>query len=190
VTVGLSAAVQLCVAEAAPPSLVGITAALLPGCACDLTLGRANVATPLRLLVQVLAPFMAMLGLSGLVMVPGNAVVAVGFVVGAALGCAASVGQRRRAAWVVVTVPVLTVTGLVSGAGAWSVDEPVPSDPAMVAGNGVAVADDTHAFLIQQGTVILRNDGRIATADFLAAPDPTAPRQRTGSGSNEKSREP
>jgi hypothetical protein len=70
---------------------------------------------------------------------------------------------------------LVTVGGLVAGAGAWSVDEPAPTDPLMVAGNGVVVSVDTHAFLLQQAAIILRNDGRTAAADFLNAEDPAAP---------------
>jgi hypothetical protein len=189
VAVGLSAAVQLCVADVSPAALVGAIAALLAGSACELTLRRSPVAVPFRLLVQTLAPFVAMLVLAGLMAIPGNPGIASSFLVGTWLIRAMTVGRWTKAAWTVMTVPVVTIAGLMTGAGAWSVDEPAPSAPAMVAGNGVVVADDTHAFLIQQGAVILRHDGRAAVADFLATPDPTAPLQRTTAGSMRQYRE-
>jgi len=85
--------------------------------------------------------------------------------------------ERARAARVAVAVAVtgLVVTSSLSDALGWSVDEPATSDPRTVAGNGIVVALDTHAFLLQQGTRILRGDGHTAAADFLSSPDPTAP---------------
>ena len=63
-------------------------------------------------------------------------------------------------------------------AGAWSVDEPAKDDPAMIAGNGIVVEVDTHAFMLERAVVILEGDGRSAVADFLNSPDPKAPPQR------------
>lgn len=90
----------------------------------------------------------------------------------------AAVVRRRVVA--VATAAALLCVGTVLDAGAWSVDEPAPTDPRMVAGNGVVVDVDTHAFLVQQGAAILRADGHRQVAEFLASPDPTAPRIPAG----------
>lgn len=100
----------------------------------------------------------------------------------AMVSCAADVGRRRTAAGLAFTVPALVVAGMVAGAGAWSVDEPGASTLRLVAGNGVVVGVNTHAFLIQQGDVILCNDGLTPAANFLDSPDPRAPYRRTAGG--------
>ncbi|GAB3653661.1 hypothetical protein GCM10027596_04380 [Nocardioides korecus] len=84
-------------------------------------------------------------------------------------------GRRGAAALAGAVTALATVGGTVAGAGAWSVDEPAPTDPRMVAGGGVVVAADTHAFLLQQGVRILRADGRASQAAALTAQDPSAP---------------
>jgi hypothetical protein len=73
------------------------------------------------------------------------------------------------------------IAGAATPAAAWSVDEPAPRSPAMLAGNGIVERADTHAFLIHRGAVILRHDGNIAIADFLDTPDPAGP-STPGSG--------
>ena len=115
--------------------------------------------------------------------IPVDAVLLLSFTVGAAADAAIRSTRTRLVG--VVLVPALiaaSLVGSVAGAGAWSVDEPGPTDPHVVAGNGVVVRLDTHAFLIQQAAVILRTDGRTDVARFLTSPDPTAPFRRTSTG--------
>ncbi len=88
------------------------------------------------------------------------------------------VSVRTRRAWAAICGSLLLVGGSTAPAAAWSVDEPNDHDPAMVAGNGIVVKVDTHAFLLQQGVTILRNDGYTGASDFLLSADPSAPYQR------------
>jgi phospholipase C len=116
---------------------------------------------------------------------------AAAFSLGAVLGRGAITSPRRTVA-LLPALPVLvglSVVAGVAGAGAWSVDEPAPTDPRMIAGNGVVESVDTHAFLIARGAEILGNDGHTAQASFLAAPDPTAPMARDASGASTGVRE-
>ena len=70
------------------------------------------------------------------------------------------------------------VTFSVTPVGAWTVGEPGSTNPAVIRGNGIVVADDTHALFLQQAVVILKNDGHVEVARFLRTADPNAPRRR------------
>lgn len=92
---------------------------------------------------------------------------------------AAAAGRRlsfRRISGVTAGC-ALILAGTVTSAGAWSVDEPHHQTSAMKRGNGIIVDKDTHAFLLQQGVIILKNDGNTRISDFLLSEDPTAPHQ-------------
>lgn len=136
----------------------------------------------LRAVVLVPVPAVAATATAVLVVVPLDPVVPGCLTAGGLLGLAVAAGRPVAAAGASVLLVGATTFGSVSGAGAWSVDEPSPDDPRMVAGDGIVVSMDTHAFLVQQGARILRNDGRTAIADFLDSADPVAPwrHDRTG----------
>ncbi len=121
--------------------------------------------------VLLLAPAAAVLVTGTVLVVPVDGTAAVAFAVG--LAAAGSVGRVRVGVVAVGSAAAALTVGTM--AGAWSVDEPAPSDPRMVAGAGVVVSRDTHAFLIRQGATILRHDGETAVADFLSRTDPTSP---------------
>lgn len=129
----------------------------------------------LRAVVLVTAPAVAVTATAVLVVVPLDPVVPACLTAGGLLGLAVAAGRRTLAAGSSVVLVGATAFGSVAGAGAWSVDEPPPGDPRMVAGDGIVVSMDTHAFLLRQGERILRNDGRTAIADFLTSADPAAP---------------
>lgn len=191
---GLTAAAAVCglaaSAQVLPQLFGGAQAPLLwTGSSAVLGVGAGVVAVDLGCtpgvagLLCALASAAAGVGVARLLVVPVGVVEVAGFAVGGLLACAALLGHRAGAVAGVVALATLGLVGSVAGAGAWSVDEPrSPSDPRMVAGNGIVVGVDTHAFLIQQGVVILRGDGRTAIADFLDSPDPTAPFVRTPTG--------
>ncbi|MEO5654032.1 MAG: hypothetical protein ABIN79_07370 [Marmoricola sp.] len=160
---------------------------LMAGC-----VGAASWASARRLtgsevgavVIGVLGPWPASLLSAGLLVIPLDLVVPVGLAGGAAVAAAVLSGHRVIALSSALLIGVVGLGSSVAGAGAWTVGEPSATDPRMVAGNGVVVALDTHAFFLQQGAVILRGDGRTAVADFLASPDPTAP-LRPGTSNHE-----
>ena len=148
-------------------ALVGVAAGMGAGLAAR-DRGRRT-----RAAVTLLVPVLSVLVVGRLLLVPVDLAVPVGF---ALVSAAAALTHGRRAA--VRTGAGLVATAAVAAtatAGAWSVDEPAADDPAMVAGNGIVVARDTHAFLLRQGVRVLQGDGRTAEARFLLSPDPTAP---------------
>lgn len=128
-----------------------------------------------RVLVLATVPAVGITVTALLVVVPLDPVVPACVTAGGLLGVAVATGRRVAGATLGALVAGTAAFGPVAGAGAWSVDEPPPDDPRMVAGDGIVVGMDTHAFLVQQGARILRNDGRTAIADFLDSADPAAP---------------
>jgi phospholipase C len=162
--------------------VVGLTLAVLAG-AVSLDAGTRLGANPVAALVGCLLGCLASIWPVGRVLeVPVDLAILACFTIGAA-ALAAIRSSSTRVVWALVpTLTAASLTGSVAGAGAWSVDEPGATDPRMVAGNGIVVDVDTHAFLIQQAAVILRNDHRPGIADFLTSPDPTAPLRRTANG--------
>lgn len=175
--VGLTAALQY-VATLPILAETWMVTLLLAGC-----VGAANWAAARRLIgsevgavvIGVVGPWPAALLSARLLVLPLDFVVPVGL--GAGAVTAAAVLSRRRlvALAAALLVGVVGLASSVAGAGAWTVGEPTATDPRAVAGNGIVVALDTHAFFLQQAAVILRGDGRTPLADFLASPDPTAP---------------
>jgi phospholipase C len=159
------------------------------GASVELMLRHLGVRVALRLVIELAAPLLSASCLGLFVTLSPIDTTAVLLAWSGSLVALLASQRRRRAAWLAVGLPVLALWGSVAGAGAWSVDEPPPSDPRMVAGNGIVVAVDTHAFLIERGAEILRADGRSAEADFLAAADPTAPYRRTADGRRTQTRE-
>jgi len=143
----------------------------------------------LRAVLLVPVPAVAVTATAVLVVVPLDPVVPACLTAGGLLGVAVATGRRAAAAATASLLAGATAFGSVAGAGAWSVDEPPPGDPRMVAGDGVVVSMDTHAFLVQQGERILRNDGRTAVANFLESPDPLAPWRHDRSGNRLEERE-
>ncbi len=125
--------------------------------------------------IGVLAPWPTAFVTATLLVLPLDAVVPVGLGAGAAVAAALASGGRLMAWSAAVLVGVVGVGTSVAGAGAWTVGEPKAGDPRMVAGSGIVVELDTHAFFLQQAAVILRHDGRTSLADFLASSDLTAP---------------
>jgi hypothetical protein len=192
--VGLSlaaaAAFGLAVATLLLTWLQGLPAGWLMEVGAGALLGAAALASaealagarPPALAACLLGPVLAIWPVGGILLVPVDVLLPVSFVSGSALLYVVS-GHRRG--FSLVSVGVLAALGLVgsvAGAGAWSVNEPSASDPRMVAGNGIVVSFDTHAFLIQQGAVILGNDGRSRISAFLSSADPQAPMARTSAG--------
>jgi phospholipase C len=134
---------------------------------------------PGRLLLHLTSPWVSACILAHLLEVAVDPVVAAGVTAGGA-ALLAGTASRPWSTAVAVVAGLLGVAVTAQSAGAWSVDEPAATDPAMVAGNGIVVRADTHAFLVQQAVVILRHDGRGAVAGFLSSPDRTAPLVRRG----------
>ena len=176
-TVGLTSALQYL----APLPLLAETwmaTLLLAGC-----IGAASWAAARRLTgseggavaIAVLGPWPAALLSARLLVLPLDLVVPAGLGAGALVAASVVSGHRLVALSSALLVGVVGLGSSVAGAGAWTVGEPAATDPRMVAGNGIVVALDTHAFFLQQAAVILRGDGRTLLADFLASPDPTAP---------------
>ena len=163
-------------AVVAGPAVVALVVGALSASATSALAGRRVSAV-----ASVVAPAPALWSLGFLLVVPPDPVVACCLVAGSALTIVVR-SRRRGMAAAVALVAAATVAVAAVGAGAWSVDEPAASDPRMVAGNGIVVAVDTHAFLLQQGVAILRGDGRTEDADFLDSPDPTAPQARDDAG--------
>ncbi|HEU4566960.1 MAG TPA: hypothetical protein VFR99_02935 [Marmoricola sp.] len=166
----------------APPRPVGYLLAALVGWAGERAIRCYLPREAWRFVVFVLAPAAGVTVTALLVVVPLDPVVPLCLTAGGGLGLAVTAGRRAAAVATSVGLAGVSVFGSVAGAGAWSVDEPSPSDPRMVAGDGVVVGMDTHAFLIRQGDRILRHDGRTAIADFLDSPDPGAPWRHDASG--------
>ena len=102
----------------------------------------------------------------------------VAFAAGLVTWVLAGQGSPARRAIGVAAVCSAVVAGSATPVGAWTVGEPESNDPAVVRGNGIVVADDTHAFFLAQAVEILQNDGHDAVARFLRTADPNAPRRR------------
>ena len=179
---GLAATAELAVAILGPGTVVAVGTAVAAGVVQEQALRVCGVRRGARLLVHAAAPLSAALLLGGLLVVPLDVVFIATISASAAAAWAVASGHRRTAAAMATALVALAAGGTVAGAGAWSVDEPAATTPAMVAGNGVVVSVDTHAFLLQQAVTILRNDAVTAVADFLASQDPTAPLARRPDG--------
>lgn len=180
--VGLAAAALLVVLSTVPAAPLSTLALAVVGAAASATGAALHPVSLLsRLVRDVLAGAAAALALGVLLVVPVDplAVTAWG------LGALAVSVPVPAALGVAVVAEVATV----AGAGAWSADEPHATAAQLRAGNGVVVALDTHAFLLQQAVTILRNDGHVAEADFLSSADPAAPYARNADGTATTHRE-
>jgi hypothetical protein len=182
-SVGADYAVQL-----AFPGLVALLVAGLLG-ALAFAAAAALSGPRVALVLCLLLPWPAALAIGGLLLVQPVAAALLLFALMAVMTFGLT---QSRHGWVVVSVAgavCVSLPALVGGSGAWSVDEPSATDPRMVAGNGVVVSVDTHAFLIAQAAVILENDGHQAEAGFLDSPDPRAPFARDARGRPTANRE-
>ncbi|GCD89987.1 hypothetical protein [Nocardioides sp. LS1] len=181
--VGLATAALLVVVSTVPAAPLSTLALALVGAAASATGASLHpVGPPARLVRDVLAGAAAALALGILLVVPIDPLAVAAWGLGA-LATSASVPA-------LLGVAVVAQVATVAGAGAWSADEPRRATAAQLrAGNGVVVEVDTHAFLLQQAVTILRNDGRVAEADFLSSADPAAPYARNADGSPTTHRE-
>ncbi len=175
VGLGVTGSLELVLATVSRGTAAGLVTAAAAGIALELTLQRTTGSRLIRLVVLASAPVAAALLLGRLLVIRMDLAVVAAVTLSAGVTWAISSNQRRMAGALAASLSLVTVGGLVAGAGAWSVDEPADTDPRMLAGNGVVVSVDTHAFMIQQAAVILRHDGLKAAAGVLDAEDPTAP---------------
>ncbi len=150
--------------------LIGVTTAMFVVAA-----GKGTV----RLPVLLLAPAAAVAVMGGPLMLVIDTLVLVGYAAPIAVVLALQVRRRPLAGLLALGSAGAGLAVSTMVAGAWTVGEPT-SGTALDDGNGIIVSMDTHAFLIQQANVILRNDGRTAISDFLDSPDPTAPYLKVG----------
>lgn len=114
-----------------------------------------------------------------MLLLPVSYMLPVAFLSGVTVTAAATGSQLhfRRTASIAAGCALL-LAGSATSASAWSVEEPRHQTSAMVRGNGIIVDLDTYAFFLQQGVIILANDGNSQVSDFLLSEDPTAPHQR------------
>jgi phospholipase C len=162
-----------------PPSSLALAVAL--GAVCQAVTGRLVPHRP-ALPLCTISTLAGAWTLCLLLALPFDILLPASLAAGAALSVAARRHSRPFKLTAVGTTVALSLMVSVVGAGAWSVNEPGSTDARMVAGSGIVISLDTHAFLIHQGAEILRNDGRTIIADFLASPDPRAPFTRDGTG--------
>lgn len=151
-------------------ALVGV------GAACVLEALCGNRWTP-ALLAAATVPALVW-GLEHVLLTWVNPLILVAFAAGLVTWRLAGQASPVRRSVGVLGVCSALVVGSVTPVGAWTVGEPSSDDPSVIRGNGIVVADDTHAFFLEQAVIILENDGHADLARFLRSADPKAPLRR------------